>query len=202
MKFIIDRETLIRPLQTVSGVVERRQTLPILSNVLVNVTADQLSMSATDLEVEMRAQADLKGAKPGEVTLPARKFMDICRALPEKSKIEVVLDGNRAVIRSGKSRFVLSTLPASEFPNIETTKNILSFTIPQGKLKRVIERTHFAMAHQDVRYYLNGMYLETDDGLIRVVATDGHRLALCQERYCRPRTAFRASSPHGLGLWF
>jgi DNA polymerase III subunit beta len=180
MKFIIERENLIKPLQAVSGVVERRQTLPILANILVNVKTDQLSMTATDLEVEMQAQVALKGAKPGEITLPARKFMDICRALPDQSKIEVTLDGSRAVIRSGKSRFVLATLPASEFPNIETSKNILSFSIPQGKLKQVIDRTHFAMAHQDVRYYLNGMYLETDDNVIRMVATDGHRLALCE----------------------
>ena len=180
MKFTIERESLVKPLQTVSGVVERRQTLPILSNVLIAVTADQLSMSATDLEVEMQAHTAIKGAKPGEITIPARKFMDICRALPEKSKIEVNLDGARAVIRSGKSRFVLSTLPASEFPNIETTKNVLTFTMPQGKLRHVIERTHFAMAHQDVRYYLNGMFLETNDNLLRVVATDGHRLALCE----------------------
>lgn len=180
MKFTIEREALVKPLQTVSGVVERRQTLPILSNVLIAVTSDQLSLTATDLEVEMQAQTVIKGAKPGEITLPARKFMDICRALPESSKIEVNVDGVRASIRSGKSRFVLSTLPASEFPNIETSKNILSFTIPQGKLRHIIERTHFAMAHQDVRYYLNGMFMETSGNLLRVVATDGHRLALCE----------------------
>lgn len=179
MKFTIDRESLVKPLQIVSGVVERRQTLPILSNVLISVTADKLAMSTTDLEVEMQAQTPIKGAKQGEITLPARKFMDICRALPEKSKIEVNLDGARAIIRSGKSRFVLSTLPANEFPNIETSKNVLSFAIPQGKLRHVIERTHFAMAHQDVRYYLNGMFLETGEDHVRMVATDGHRLALC-----------------------
>jgi len=180
MKFSIEREALIKPLQIVSGVVERRQTLPILSNVLIKINADQLSMSATDLEVEMQAQTVIKGAKPGEITLPARKFIDICRALPEESRIEVNVDGARAVIRSGKSRFVLSTLPASEFPNIETSKNVLSFEISQAKLKYIIDRTHFAMAHQDVRYYLNGMSLETTDELLRTVATDGHRLALCE----------------------
>lgn len=180
MKFTIDREALIKPLQTVSGVVERRQTLPVLSNILVKITSDQLSMLATDLEVEMQAQASVKEAKSGEITLPARKFMDICRALPENSKIEVNIDDSRAVIRSGKSRFVLSTLPAAEFPSMETSKDVLSFSIPQGVLRHSIERTHFAMAHQDVRYYLNGMYLETTNDLIRMVATDGHRLALCE----------------------
>ena len=180
MKFTIDRESLIKPLQTVSGVVERRQTLPVLSNVLVKVTAEQLSMLATDLEVEMQAQTTVKGAKAGEITLPARKFMDICRALPDNSKIEVNIDDSRAVIRSGKSRFVLSTLPAAEFPNMETSKDVLSFSMSQGVLRHAIERTHFAMAHQDVRYYLNGMYLETADDLLRMVATDGHRLALCE----------------------
>jgi len=182
MKFIIERESLMKPLQLVSGVVERRQTLPILSNVLMVATSDSLAMSATDLEVEMQAQSALKDAKPGEITLPARKFMDICRALPDQSKIEVNVDGARAVIRSGKSRFVLSTLPASEFPNIETSKSVLSFTIPQSRLKQIMERTQFAMAHQDVRYYLNGMYMETNENLLRMVSTDGHRLALCETK--------------------
>ena len=183
MKFSIQRENLLKPLQLVSGVVERRQTLPILSNVLLKASQDGLSMIATDLEIEMSAHASCDGSEPGEITLPARKFMDICRALPEQSMIELDTEGkedagSRAVVRSGKSRFVLSTLPATEFPNIGSFESILQFSISQAVLKALISSTSFAMAQQDIRYYLNGLLLEVANGRVRAVATDGHRLAL------------------------
>ena len=178
MKFTIDRETLLKPLQAVSGVVERRQTLPILSNVLINTKAKKLSFTATDLEVEMVTHCAVNDADPGEATLPARKFLDICRALPEKATIEAVTEEERVVVRSGKSRFVLSTLAASDFPNIGSIKGAYEFSVPQQSLKDLIDRTHFAMAQQDVRYYLNGLLLELLKNKLRVVATDGHRLAL------------------------
>lgn len=179
MKFTIDRETLLKPLQAVAGIVERRQTLPILSNVLISVNGEKLSMTATDLEVEMVTHNLSSTNEVGEFTLPARKFLDICRALPEKAMVEVVAEQERAVIRSGKSRFVLATLPAKDFPNLGAIKGAYGFTVSQKALKRVIERTQFAMAQQDVRYYLNGLMLELGKNRIRVVATDGHRLALC-----------------------
>ncbi len=183
MKFIIDRETLIKPLQMVNGVVERRQTLPILANVLLAVEGERLSLTATDLEVQMNTQTALKTGEEGRITLPARKLLDICRALPDDAEIHVSAKDEKATVRSGRSRFTLATLPAAEFPSIETHADSLSFSLPQNLLKRAIERTHFAMAQQDVRYYLNGLLLELGDKLIRLVATDGHRLALCEVEY-------------------
>ena len=180
MKFTIQREVLLKPLQVVSGVVERRQTLPILSNVLVNVSANGLAVTATDLEVEIVVGAPLDSPDGGQTTLPARKIIDICRALPEGALLEIAVDKDKAVLRSGKSRFVLATLPATEFPSIEEVRPVLSFEIEQSKLKQLIDKTQFAMAHQDVRYYLNGLLLEMTSGQLRAVATDGHRLAYCQ----------------------
>ncbi|HHH36470.1 MAG TPA: DNA polymerase III subunit beta [Gammaproteobacteria bacterium] len=181
MKFIISRETLMKPLQMVNGVVERRQTLPILGNVLLSVKDGMLSLTATDLEVQMRTQTRVEEGEGGEITLPARKFLDICRALPEGADIHLSAGDQRAQVRSGKSRFTLSTLPASEFPAIETSQAVLDFALPQGVLKSGLERTHFAMALQDVRYYLNGLLLELSGNRLRLVATDGHRLALCED---------------------
>lgn len=178
MKFTIDRELLMKPLQQVAGVVERRQTLPVLSNLLLTVKDNQLSMIGTDLEVEMQTHALLVDADEGEITIPARKFMDICRALPDQASIQLSLTDSRAVIRSGKSRFVLSTLPAAEFPNIESDNSRLAFSVSQSILRKGIERSYFAMAQQDVRYYLNGMLFEINADHLTLVATDGHRLAV------------------------
>ena len=181
MKFSIPRESILKPLQTISGVVERRQTLPVLSNVLLSVSPDSLSMTATDLEIEMVATVDLDNATAGAITLPARKMVDICKALPEGADISVSFEEEkaRATIKSGRSRFNLSTLPVSEFPNIEEVRGVFQFEIGQKDLKRLIDKTAFAMAQQDVRYYLNGLMLEIDNNQIAAVATDGHRLALC-----------------------
>ncbi len=182
MKFSIQRESILKPLQTITGVVERRQTLPVLSNLLLSVGSDGLSMTATDLEVEMIARLPLQGAEPGDITLPARKLVDICKALPENAQIDIVYDADkeRATIKSGKSRFNLTTLPVTEFPNIEEVKGSFEFEVEQDVLKQLIDNTAFAMAQQDVRYYLNGLLLEVDSGMIRAVATDGHRLAVCE----------------------
>jgi len=180
MKLVIQRETLLKPLQAVCGVVERRQTLPILSNVLVNVADGQLSLTATDLEVEMRAFVTVTKAEPGELTLPARKLMDICRALPEQAKIDISTDGSHAAVRSGRSRFSLATLPAAEFPNVEIIKDSVEFDVPEKTFRELLDRTYFSMAQQDVRYYLNGLLLEISEGGLKVVATDGHRLAICE----------------------
>lgn len=179
MELKIDRESLLKPLQLVIGVVERRQTLPILGNVLFKSANGQLSITATDLEIEMMTHLTLPNSEALEFTLPARKFLDICKALPDGAVISVIIEGERALIRSGKSRFTLSTLPATEFPNIDNFDTSLEFKIPQNQLKTLIDQTHFAMAQQDVRYYLNGLLLEFSEELIRAVATDGHRLALC-----------------------
>jgi len=180
MKFSAAREALLKPLQAVIGVVERRQTMPILSNVLLVAKDGQLSVTATDLEVELVAQADVETESGGEITVSGRKLLDICRALPDGTVVNVSASGEKLVVKAGRSRFNLATLPAAEFPVIEDIKAGQTVRVSQETLGRLIEKTHFSMAQQDVRYYLNGMLLETGDGRLRAVATDGHRLALSQ----------------------
>lgn len=180
MHFTIQREALLKPLQLVAGVVERRQTLPVLSNVLLVVQGQQLSLTGTDLEVELVGRVALEeAAEPGEITVPARKLMDICKSLPADTLIDIRVDEQKLLVKAGRSRFSLSTLPANDFPSVEESPGSLTFTLPQAKVRRLIERTSFAMAQQDVRYYLNGMLLEVNANSLRAVATDGHRLAMC-----------------------
>ncbi|MEC8427284.1 MAG: DNA polymerase III subunit beta [Pseudomonadota bacterium] len=180
MKFSVSREALLKPLQLVAGVVERRQTLPVLANVLLVLEDDKLSLTGTDLEVEIVARIQL--AQPGdsgELTVPARKLVDICRSLPDDAELNFAEENQRVILKSGRSRFTLSTLPATDFPNVEQSEGDLQFTCEQQDIKRLIDRTSFAMAQQDVRYYLNGMLWEVQQGQLRAVATDGHRLAMC-----------------------
>ncbi|HIF51189.1 MAG TPA: DNA polymerase III subunit beta [Thiotrichaceae bacterium] len=178
MKFNINRDDLLPVLQTVSGVVDRRQTLPILSNLLFNLETKSLSVTATDMEVELIVNFEVPLEETGELTLPARKLLDICRALPAESILQIEMKNDRVLIKSGKSRFTLATLPAAEYPVIEITENIVVFTIKQKALDKLLSNTQFAMAQQDVRYYLNGLLLEISSDKLRAVATDGHRLAL------------------------
>jgi len=197
MKFTVSREALLKPLQLVAGVVERRQTLPVLSNVLVVLEGDRLSLTGTDLEVEIvgRVQLDQAG-ESGEITVPARKFVDICRSLPETANIEFIEENQRVIVKSGRSRFTLSTLPANDFPNVEDGPGDLQFGCAQKEIKRLIDRTAFAMAQQDVRYYLNGMLWEVSAQQLRVVATDGHRLAMCtREVSVEPEAPVQAILP-------
>jgi len=180
MKLSTSRESLLKPLQAVIGVVERRQTMPILANVLLQVSDNTLSITATDLEVELVATNEVDSVEvPGDITVPGRKLLDICRALPEGATVTISLKGDRLNVQSGRSKFVLSTLPAAEFPVVEDVEADRQITISQANLSRLLDKTHFSMAQQDVRYYLNGLLLETGGGKIRAVATDGHRLALC-----------------------
>lgn len=180
MRFSITREALLRPLALVAGVVERRQTLPVLSNVLIQVDQEQVALTGTDLEVELIGRTAASQVEvPGAITVPARKLMDICKSLPDQAELQFSLEDGRAVLRSGRSRFTLSTLPVAEFPNIEDSAGDVELSLPRGTLKHLIDATSFAMAQQDVRYYLNGMLLELRAGLVRTVATDGHRLAVC-----------------------
>jgi len=180
MKLSAAREALVRPLQAVIGVVERRQTMPILANVLLVAKDGELSVTATDLEVELVANTEVTVDAPGEVTVPGRKLLDICRALPDGAQVSISLGGDKLSVRSGRSKFSLTTLPASEFPTVEDISASQSIEVEQAVLSRLLEKTHFAMAQQDVRYYLNGLLLETGKKHLRAVATDGHRLALCQ----------------------
>lgn len=182
MRFSIQRETLLKRLQHVVGVVERRQTLPVLANLLVVVDGDGVSLTGTDLEVEMIARTPADDLVPGEVTIPARKFFDLCRALPDGSRIKLEQSGERVVMSAGRSRYTLATLPATEFPTIDNIELVERVTLPEATLKDLMERTGFAMANQDVRYYLNGMLLDLREATLRCVATDGHRLALAETR--------------------
>ena len=180
MKLSAARDVLLKPLQAVIGVVERRQTMPILSNVLLVAKNGQLAVTATDLEVELVAETDVDVETGGEITVSGRKLLDICRALPESADVSISVSGEKLHVRSGRSKFALATLPAAEFPSVEEIKASQTITVDQAVLGRLIEKTHFSMAQQDVRYYLNGMLLETEGPHVRTVATDGHRLALCQ----------------------
>lgn len=180
MKLSASRDVLLKPLQAVIGVVERRQTMPILSNVLLVAKDGQLSVTATDLEVELVAKVDVDVETGGEITVSGRKLLDICRALPDGASIAVSVSGEKLHVRSGRSKFALATLPAAEFPSVEDVKASQRISVAQEVLGRLIEKTHFSMAQQDVRYYLNGMLLESGGNHLRTVATDGHRLALCQ----------------------
>ncbi len=180
MKFSVSRDALIRPLNLVAGVVERRQTLPILSNVLLNLEGNRLSLTGTDLEVELVGRIEVvNSGSDGDITVPARKLVDICKSLPDGVDINFSVEDGRVTVRAGRSRFTLSTLPAAEFPTVEAGEGEVDLELGQSLVRQMIERTGFAMAQQDVRYYLNGMYLEIKSGRLRFVATDGHRLALC-----------------------
>lgn len=180
MKLETKREVLLKPLQHVIGVVERRQALPILANVLAIAQQQELTLTATDLEVKLSARTRLPVEEAGEITLPARKLLDILRALPEDADVSFCLERQHAVIRCGRSRFSLATLPAADFPTGEDFPfEGQRIQLLQNALKTLLERTHFAVAQQDVRYYLNGLLLHLQEGRLRAVATDGHRLALC-----------------------
>jgi len=180
MKLIAEREKLLVPLQAVIGVVERRQTMPVLANVLLGVREGQLWIAATDLEVELVAGTEVGVQEAGAITVPGRKFLDILRALPEKVPVSLAVEAEKVILKAGRSRFSLATLPAAEFPVIDDINAQQTVQIPRKDLLRLLEKTHFSMAQQDVRYYLNGMLLEVDGQSLRAVATDGHRLALCE----------------------
>jgi DNA polymerase-3 subunit beta len=180
MRFSLQREVFLKPLAQVVNVVERRQTLPVLANLLVQVKAGQLSLTGTDLEVEMVSRIGVDDAQDGETTIPARKLFEIVRALPDGSKVTVSQAAEKITVQAGRSRFTLSTLPANDFPSIDEVEATERVRVPEAALKELIERTAFAMAQQDVRYYLNGLLFDLREASLRCVATDGHRLALCE----------------------
>ncbi|WP_440877391.1 DNA polymerase III subunit beta [Thalassotalea sp. PLHSN55] len=181
MKFSLNRESLLKPLLLVSGAVERKSTLPILSNILFEVSGQSLTLTATDLELEMVAYAQVDNhGEDGKITIPARKLLDICKSLPDQSVLTFSSENDIIKISTGRSKYSLSTLPATDFPNIEQWKGDVEFKLLKSELLRLIESTHFSMANQDVRYYLNGMSIESENNEIRSVATDGHRLAICK----------------------
>lgn len=179
MQFIVARENLLKPLQQVCGVLGSRPNIPVLNNLLLHIEGDLLTLTGTDLEVELSTQAQLLSTGQGKFTIPAKKFLDICRSLPDDAEITVSFEEDRAIVRSGRSKFNLATLPAEEYPNLTDWQSEVDFSIQQTTLRRLIEATQFSMANQDARYFLNGMKFETEGNLLRTVATDGHRLAVC-----------------------
>ncbi|HEY1327722.1 MAG TPA: DNA polymerase III subunit beta [Casimicrobiaceae bacterium] len=174
----IARDSLLRPLQAVSGIVERRHTLPILANVLLEQKNGHLNVTATDLEMQITAVSELAGKEGQSTTVGARKLQDLLRALPDDASLNLDVAGSKMTVRAGRSRFNLQTLPAADYPRISLgAEQLQTLTLPQKDLRGLLRLAEFAMAQQDIRYYLNGMLLVVDQGSLQAVATDGHRLS-------------------------
>src|SRR5437588_10458027 len=173
------RDNILNPLSAVSGIIERRHTLPILSNVLIERTAQALSFLATDIEIQISARgAPIAGGEPRAVTVGARKLVDILRALPEEAEVTLQQQDKRLLIKAGKSRFTLQTLPAEDFPRLaKPAGEAARFALSQRALRRLLGLVQYAMAQKDIRYYLNGLLMVVEEGQLKLVATDGHRLA-------------------------
>ncbi len=178
MKFIINREEILTPLQQIVSVIEKRQTMPILSNVLMVVEEDSVCLTGTDLEIQIIAKTRINSAIPGAITVPARKFLDICRLLPNGAEIKLEQQEDKVKILSNRSRFSLSCLPADNYPEFSESELENQFFINAGKLKKALDKTLFCMANQDVRYYLNGLLLNISNSKLKLVASDGHRLSI------------------------
>ena len=173
------RDALLKPLTTVAGIVERRNTLPILANILMHKEGQGVAFIATDLEVQITTHAQFGvGDDAAATTVAARKLLDILRALPDTGDVKLAVQGGRMTVQAGKSRFALQTLDAAEYPVLAVPDQWdVSFSLPQKALKHLFNQVYFAMAQQDIRYYLNGLLFVFEPGLVRGVATDGHRLA-------------------------
>lgn len=177
------RDQLLSPLQSVCGIVEKRHTLPILSNVLMEKDGEKLTLLATDIEIQITTQTPTVGSDKASMTVAARKLQDILRSLPETAEVSLTLDEKRLQLKAGKSRFNLQTLPAEDFPRMTLVDGQPTrLTITQGQMKRQLALVQYAMAQQDIRYYLNGLLLVTKGNELRMVATDGHRLAYASEK--------------------
>lgn len=179
MKFTISREVLLQPLSHVIGVVERRQTLPVLANFMLAAREGRLTVTGTDMEVELISRVPADVSQDGEITIPARKLLDIVKALPDGAIIKFNISDDKAILTAGRSRFTLATLPASEFPATDQVETLENITVAEATLKKMMDKTSFAMANQDVRYYLNGLLFDFSGQQLRAIATDGHRLAIC-----------------------
>ena len=179
MKFTISREVLLQPLSQVIGVVERRQTLPVLANFMLAARDGRLTVTGTDMEVELISSVAADVVQEGEITVPARKLVDIVKALPDGANIKVSVSDEKATLIAGRSRFTLATLPASEFPATDQVETLENIAVAEVSLKKMMDKTSFAMANQDVRYYLNGLLFDFAGQQLRAIATDGHRLAIC-----------------------
>jgi DNA polymerase-3 subunit beta len=177
----IAKNELLPKILMVAGAVDKRQALPILSNILLKIKENTLSITATDLEIEISAQiACISDISQGGITAPARKFIDILRSLDDQSTLNIVYQSSVLVIKSGRSQFKLATLPADDFPSSENETALLSFEMPKAELMYLLQTTHFAMSQQDVRVFLNGLFLEFEGNSIKAVGTDAHRMAICK----------------------
>lgn len=182
MKFIISRDQILAPLQQIVSVIEKRQTMAILSNVLLNVTDNELTMTGSDTEIQIVGKLNLESAaEDGEITVPARKFLDICRLLPGGVEIKFELHEDKVKLSSGRSRFSLNTLPAEHYPEFNEAEFDYQFLLNAGKFKKGLDKTLFCMANQDVRYYLNGLLLQISNSRLKMVASDGHRLSIFED---------------------
>ena len=173
------RDDILTPLSAVSGIIERRHTLPILSNVLIEQAGQNLSFLATDIEIQITARSALSaGGEAKAITVGARKLVDILRALPDGAEVTLQQQEKRLLVKAGKSRFTLQTLPAEDFPRLaKPAGEAARFSLSQKALRRLLGLVQYAMAQQDIRYYLNGLLMVVEDGQLKLVATDGHRLA-------------------------
>lgn len=182
MKFRTSRDTLLRPLQLLNGVIERRHTLPVLSNILVQTDADGLTLRGTDLEVELvvglTEGVEIEHGDTAATTVPAQKLAEIWRSLPESAQVTFSLEGERVAVRAGRSRFQLSTVSAEEYTPFESAESEVNITLPRAEVQRLLARTSFAMANQDIRYFLRGLLIEITGNNLRAVATDGARMAM------------------------
>jgi len=178
MQIKINRETLLKPLTNVTSIVERRHTLPILSNLLLEAKNSNIQLTATDLEMQISLSIESKFNGDLSTTISAKKLLDICRSLPESIDIDMVSSDSRITVKAGKSRFNLQTLPAADYPVMtKVAGSGISIKISQLEFKKLLRQVEFAMAQQDIRYYLNGLLLEVNEKKLNLVGTDGHRLS-------------------------
>jgi len=182
MKYIINKDILLIPLQQIVSVIEKRQTMPILSNILMVVEDDQLILTGTDLEIQLISRIHIEHSTPGAVTVPARKFLDLCRLLPNGAEIKIEQQDDKIKVLSNRSRFLLSCLPAENYPEFSESGFDNSFNVNAGQFKKALDKTIFCMANQDVRYYLNGLLLHISNSKIKLVASDGHRLSIYEDQ--------------------
>lgn len=187
MKFIINRDQILTPLQQIVSVIEKKQTMPILSNVMLYLDEQHLIMIGTDTEIQIIVKVNVTTIKEiGSITVPARKFLDICRLLPPNAEINFELHEDRVKVVSSRSRFSLNTLPAAHYPEFSESEYEYQFWFDAGKFKKALDKTLFCMANQDVRYYLNGLLLHISNSKIKFVGSDGHRLAIYEDEMKKP----------------
>jgi len=184
----VNRDLLLKPLQAVSGIIERRHTLPILSNVLLLLSPERIQFVATDIEIEITASVSTTASSVTKgVTIAARKFLDILRALPDGTEVSLSMLDKRLQVKAGKSRFNLQTLPSEDFPRLADSEDApTKFVVSQKLLKDLLALVQYAMAQQDIRYYLNGLLMIVEEGKLKLVATDGHRLAYAADDVAEP----------------